>query len=104
MIDLQEYRAKFEKQCLAAGLIKLGKPVDTKEITYTAFEIRKSHAAEAFDVIFFEPSVQALIKSITTEDQREFYCLDVRCRNNIVVLTSSRGDNSAERVLLKLVK
>lgn len=90
MININEYKTKFEKRCLAADLIKLNEPIDTIEFVYCAFEV--------IDEKDFEPAVQSLINCIKKEENGEFYRLDMYREGNIITMTSSRGSNLITRI------
>ena len=90
MINVAEYQKKLEASFLAARFVKLDKPVDTEEVWYTAM---KPDTDNNFDMNFWYPAVQSLLRALTEAKIKTFYRLDVYYLDNTLVVTATLGDN-----------
>ena len=74
MINVTEYLERFS-QCLHSnGIVKLDKPEDTEVCLYTAF---RPDPKIDFDSVYWNPAMEAIIKSIKKYDLGCYYALNV---------------------------
>lgn len=94
MIDVNDYRGRLEARLLAAGFVKLDKPVKTKEVFYVGMIIDETLN---FDMSYWNPTVISLLRTMTEAGINGFYQLNVYYGDvyygddNALWVTVSRG-------------
>ena len=84
-------RAKLEAYFLAAGFTKLEVPVETREVWCTVVFVDENID---FDVNYFNPAADSMIRAMTGVGIREFYRLSVHYdASGTLRFTASRGDS-----------
>ena len=95
MINVDEYQKKFENYFLTKGFTKLSEPVDTDSVWYIAM---KSDNDIDFDMNFWLPAMQEMLRALTEAKIKTFYHLDVYYLDDILVVTATLGNNPRPQI------